>query len=902
MAASDFSGNNIHIMKRSTLFLAFLFTIPFSWLTAQKTAKFRAGYEDSTLQEESPYTVMPFNRLVRSAGKVITFGDPRQENHALDFSVLPDGRHVAVEDRYGVTVVDGGTREIINQWKYRDDPSSQVKGLMSTYSGIKSFTYNGQVYLVWSAGTTHSSALMTAIWDSTGIGKVSALPMTAVAPAAAALPNDIAVQVEGGVPYIYVVLNGNNQLLKIRFPDQQVVWTAPTGVAPYGLRIVGNKIYVTNWAGPIVTDSSLEYAGTPWGSAYTNPVTGGTARGSLSVIDAQSGSLLKELTLGLHPNAIVSSPDSLFLYICNGNSDNVSVVDVRRGEVVDSIPVGLFSGSITYYGSSPNALAVDQSGTNLYVTNGFDNAVCVVSLGAGLSANGRGKTSVRGYIPTEAYPGGIILLGNELYVANIEAKGSRVLTQVHEMKAYTATNEPINGYTVHQELASISIIPVPADKELKAYTKQVRTQSLFFRLALTNRGPRRHVAARPVPERIGEPSVFKHVIYIIKENKTYDQVFGDLTQGRGMPGLCIYGDSVTPNQHRLASQFLLMDNYYASGKCSAEGHQWTDGAMVSDYIEKCVRAWFRSYPHRQEDALVYNKNGFIWNDALDHGKKVRVYGEACTTGYDHSLKWEDIYHRYLDHVDQGFVNSTTIGRLRPIISPAYPDCDNLVFTDQLRAEIFIHDLKQAEQAPGGNLPDLMVLSLPNDHTAGTSPGFPVPQAMVADNDLALGRIVDAVTHSRFWDSTVIFVTEDDSQSGWDHISPYRTTGLVISKYSVMGKAIHTNYNQTGMVRTIEQILGIPPMNVLDATALPMWECFSGQRLDSAYTVVPNRIPLNKMNHGMVGLTGKAADYARLSATRAFKDVDGGEDELMNQILWFDAKGDEPYPRVAKGGK
>ncbi|HXB07079.1 MAG TPA: alkaline phosphatase family protein, partial [Puia sp.] len=700
-------------------------------------------------------------------------------------------------------------------------------------------------------------------------------------------------------PFLYVVLNGNNQLLKLRFPELQVVWTAPTGVAPYGLRVVGGKVYVTNWAGPVVTDSSLEHAGTPWGSAYTDPVTGATAKGSLSVIDAQSGLLLKELSLGLHPNAIVSSPDSLFLYICNGNSDNISVVNVRRGEVIDSIPVGLFSGSITYYGSSPNALVVDPTGTNLYVTNGFDNAVCVVRLGADVATNGKGRTTIRGYIPTEAYPGGVVLLGSELYVANIEAKGSRVLTPVHEMKAYTAGGEPMNGYTIHQEMASLSIIQIPGEKELKSYTKQVQQQSLFFRIALTNRGPRRDVAPRPVPERIGEPSVFKHVIYIIKENKTYDQVYGDLPQGRGMPGLCIYGDSVTPNQHQLASKFLLMDNYYASGKCSAEGHQWTDAAMASDYIEKSVRAWFRSYPHRQDDALVYNKNGFIWNDALDHGKKVRIYGEACLTKYDHSLTWGDIYNRYLDHADQGFVNSTTIGRIKPIISPAYPDCENLVFTDQLRAEIFIQDLKQAEQGTGDSLPDLMVLSLPDDHTAGTSPNFPVPQAMVADNDLALGRIVDAVSHSRFWDSTVIFVTEDDSQSGWDHISPYRTTGLVISPYSVMGQVVHSNYNQTGMVRTIEQILGIPPMNVVDATALPMFDCFGDHRTDYQYTHVPNLIPLNKMNKGMLGLAGKAAYYARMSASRAFKDVDGGEDELMNKILWFDAKGVEPYPGSGK---
>ncbi len=868
---------------------------------AQEAGAFRAaGYDDSTLGAAGPYTLMPYNRLVRSAGKVVTFGDPNQENHALDFSVLPDGRHVAVEDRYGIAVVDGVTREIVHRWTYRDHDSARVKGLMSTYCGIKSFLYNGQVYLVWSAGTSRSSALMTATWDSSGIGKVTAMPVAAVPPAAVALPNDVAVQVEGGVPFIYVVLNGNNQLLKIRFSDRQVVWAAPTGEAPYGLKIVSNKVYVSNWAGPVVTDSSLEFAGTPWGSVYTNPVTGATARGSLSVIDAQSGSLIREFGLGLHPNAIAVSPDSAFLYICNGNSDNVSVVDLQKGVLVDSIPVGLFSGSITYYGSSPNALAVDAGGTNLYVTNGYDNAVCVVRLGSGDCTAGRGKTSVRGYIPTEAYPGGIVLMGNDIYVANIEAKGSRVLTAVHEMKAYTATGEPMNGYTIHQEMASLSIIPVPSEAALKGYTKQVQEQSLYFRLTLTNRAPRQRVAARPVPERIGEPSVFKHVIYIIKENKTYDQVLGDVSRGRGAPGLCIFGDSVTPNQHQLVNQFVLMDNYYASGKCSAEGHQWADAAMTSDYVEKMVRAWFRSYPHRQEDALVYNRNGFIWNDALDHGKKVRVYGEACTTHYDNSLKWGDIYNRYLDHVEQGFYNTTTIGRLRPIISFGYPDCDNLVFTDQIRADIFIQDLKDAEKAPGDSLPDLMVLSMPDDHTAGTSPNYPVPQAMVADNDLAVGRVVDAVSHSRFWDSTVIFITEDDSQSGWDHISPYRTTGQVISAYSAMGRVVHTNYNQTGMVRTIEQILGIPPMNVMDATALPMFDCFGDRRADVAYTVTPNRIPLNKMNHGMTGLTGKASRYAKLSASRAFKEVDGGEDELMNRILWWAAKGEAAYPQA--GGK
>ncbi|HEV2483226.1 MAG TPA: alkaline phosphatase family protein [Puia sp.] len=878
------------MFKRTLLLL--LVVAPFTSLFAQKSGSIRTIYDDSTLHQGGPFTLMPYNRWLSSAGKVVTFGDPRHENHALDFAVLPDSQHIVIEDRYGIAVLDIATQQIVQRWTFSSDSVPAVRGLMSTYCGIKCFVYDGRTYIAWSAGSTHSSALMMAEWGGAGIGKVSAQFLQAVAPAAAALPNDIAVRFEDGVPFLYVVLNGNNQLIKVRFPDRQIVWTAPTGVAPYGLKLVGDKAYVTNMAGPLVTDTTLEHAGTPWSSAYTNPVTGGTARGTLSVIDLGSGAVVSELLLGIHPNAIVCSPDSAFLYVCNGNSDDVSVVDVRRGVVVDSIGVGLFSGNVTYYGSSPNALATDASGNMLYVANGFDNAVCVIRLGANDAVHGAGAARILGYIPTEAYPGGVVVLRDTLYVANNEAKGSRVLSPV---TGYSPGARGIDAYTIHQELASVSIIPVPSERELKRYSKDVEQQSLMFRLALTNRPARKHVAPRPVPERIGEPSVFKHVIYIVKENKTYDQVYGDVPQGRGMPQLCIYGDSVTPNQHKLVGAFSLLDNYYASGKCSAEGHQWTDAAMVSDYVEKMVRAWFRSYPHRQEDALVYNKNGFIWNDALDHGKTVRVYGEACTTKYDRSLKWGDIYKGWENHIDQGFSDVTTIARIRPVISPAYPDCDNLVFTDQLRADIFIHDLDSVSRAPGGTLPDLMELSLPDDHTAGTSPAFPVPQAMVADNDLAVGRIVDAVTHSRFWDSTVIFITEDDSQSGWDHISPYRTTGLVISPYSVLGQPVHTNYNQTGMVRTIEQILGIPPMNVIDATALPLFDCFTSQKSSYTYTFVPNRIPLDKMNRPLAELKGKAANYARLSATQAFKDVDDGDDDLMNRILWFYAKGEEKYP-------
>jgi hypothetical protein len=309
-----------------------------------------------------------------------------------------------------------------------------------------------------------------------------------------------------------------------------------------------------------------------------------------------------------------------------------------------------------------------------------------------------------------------------------------------------------------------------------------------------------------------------------------------------------------------------------------------------------VRSWFRSYPHRQEDALVYNKNGFIWNQALDHGKSVKIYGEACETIYDIKRNWASLYHDYKNGVNPDWHNTSTIARIRPIISDTYPDCDNINFSDQQRTDIFLADWKKFES--NNNLPNLMVLSLPNDHSSGTSPGFPTPNAMVADNDLAVGRIIEAISHSKYWDSTVVFITEDDSQGGWDHISSYRTIGLVVSPYS-NGKLITTNYNQTSMLRTIEQILAIPPMNIIDASARLMSDCFQISKNNKTYTAIPNNIPLDQMNNELHTLSGKAKKMAILSKEDAFKDVDGGKDDTMNRILWFYAKGNTTYPKFNK---
>ena len=860
---------------------------------AQNTNPYAKDKSDAPLNANTSFVTLPFNRMIESAGKVLTYGNPELENHTLDLAIIPNSKNIVVEDRYGIAIINTQSNKIIYRYAYETDALYQ--SMRSTYSGIRAFIFGDTTYIVWGAAgvVPNSSHVMIASWAAGKIQAVSSIKIAAESPAVNSLPNDIVINFEDNIPYLYVALNGNNQLAKVRFTDKQILWSAPTGVAPFGVKIIGNKAYVTNWAGPLVIDTLRESAGTPWGRAYTNPATGATAHGSLSVIDITTGKLTNELMLGLHPNAIIAGNENKYLYIANANSDVVSVVDVQSEKVIDSINVGLFSRGYAMFGSSPNALYLDSITGTLYVANGLDNAVAVVKLGK----NNGGKsltTTIAGYIPTEAYPSGLTLMDGYLYITNLEAKGASVLSP---SGLQDNNHRMMDAYSIHKQLASVSVIAVPSPQQLDALTEKVRKLNLSYRLVLTNQPPRKDRLPQPLPERIGEPSVFKHVIYIIKENKTYDQVFGDMANGRGERNLCIFGEEITPNQHQLARDFSLMDNYYASGKSSAEGHQWTDAAMVSDYIQKNVRAWFRSYPHRQADALVYNKNGFIWNNALDHGKKVKVYGEACTTQYDRSLNWADLYKKYVDKEPVALNNSTTIARLRPIISPTFPDCDNMVFSDQMRADSFIEDLKKAAALPGDELPHLMILSLPNDHTAGTSPNFPTPRAMVADNDLAVGRIIEAITNSRFWDSTVVFITQDDSQSGWDHISPYRTTGLVISPYSNLNKTIRTNYNQTSMVRTIEQILGIPPMNIMDATALPMFDCFTSMPSKFTYKAVPNKIALNEMNKPLSSLKGKALIYAKLSANAVFNEVDGGEDDTMNRILWFNAKGLEKYPAI-----
>jgi YVTN family beta-propeller protein len=656
--------------------------------------------------------------------------------------------------------------------------------------------------------------------------------------------------------------------------------------------VAGAKVYVSNWGGR--RPDALSVTG-PAGRGMlvrVDPVRHIANEGSVSVVDVESGKVTSEILTGLHASALALSPNGRHLVVANAASDTLSVIDTRTDSIIETIwtrqtPADPF-------GAAPNALVFDKSGRKLYVCNGSQNAIGVVDF----SPN---KSRLAGLIPVGWYPGALAIDSRRdaLYVANIKGIGST---------RRIAPGNPVK-FNSHNYFGTLSLVPIPGAKELKHHT-ETALQNMRYPLLQAARLPARSgQPARPVPERAGEPSVFKHVVYIIKENRTYDQVLGDLPIGKGDPSLCVFGTNVTPNQHKMVTDFVLLDNTYCSGILSADGHQWSTTAMTTDYMEKSFAGFPRSYPDGMEDsdvdALAYSPAGFIWDNAIAHGKTLRDYGEFAIT----DKRWADPANkgkiRFLDHW-RDWTNSSPelLVSSRPGVESLRPFlCTNTVgwdmdIPDVFRAAHFIKELREYERQ--GTFPNLVIICLPNDHTSGTSAGAPTPAAQVADNDLAFGQIVEALSHSRFWKETCIFAIEDDPQAGWDHVSGYRTTAYVMSPYTRRGTVVSTHYNHTSMIRTMELMLGLPPMNQLDATATPMFDCFVETADLRPFVALKNNVPLDQMNPEPKKVSDALLRrHAEISAKLPLSEPDRCPEQVLNRILWHAMKGSSaPYPAWA----
>lgn len=654
---------------------------------------------------------------------------------------------------------------------------------------------------------------------------------------------------------------------------------APVGVA---LNADGSTAWVSNWGGrvPRAGDTTLPTGLSPDADQVVVDRFGIASTGTVSRVDTSTGAATHSIAVGLHPTALLLDESRNRLFVANGNSDTVSVVDIRQNRVAATIALQPFARNVV--GVAPTALALSPDGGTLYVACGGINAVAVVSV----PASGHGAATIRGLIPTGWYPNDLDLSpdGSQLAVSTLLGVGSG--WRDDEKKRF-----------VHSYRGTIHVVSLPDEAQLESFTMAVAENNRMLVGSNTRaEAPRRNARPKAIPARAGEPSLIEHVVYIIKENRTYDQVFGDMPKGNGDPTLTMFSEKVTPNHHRLADEFVLLDNFYATGGNSGDGHQWVTQANEVDYaLWPGYRG--RSYPFDGTDPIAYSYGGFIWDIAAKAGKTVRVYGEFAGRLAEPPEERVPMLNRVLAGED--FSGSYDIeAPLKPLnqfLAKNYPPYTNSI-PDLVRAQIFQKDVERWER--GGKMPNLVILQLPCDHTFGTRPGTSTPSAMVADNDWALGQMVEALSSTQFWKKMAIFVVEDDAQNGVDHVDGHRTVALAVSPYTRRGHVDSTFYAQPSMLKTIELILGLPNLSLFDLIATDMRESFTDTPNLSPYVATKPEQDLFAINPPLSALQGPAREGAEASLRMQFDIPDAAPSDKLNRILWHDVHGwDTRYPGV-----
>ena len=743
--------------------------------------------------------------------KISPAGRPIPTNDfLLGGAFSPDGKTLAIANcgynAHGIHLIDVATeKEIANL------------GVVRTWNGIAWAKDGKTLYVSGGIPLAHNDVLVYTQSADGSWAKTKSFALTGNDPQKTAIAG-ITLSVDG--KSLYVLNNSDNKLYILDAAEGKTLSTLEVGDHPIAC--------------------TLNSDGTVLGIADL----GGSEVAAVRVEDPSKPEIVGHLMTGEHPNDLTLSKDGRVFVSC-GNADAVDVFDEATGQQLETIRTTLNPTDPS--GSTPNAVAVSPDNKTLYVANADNNDVCVIDISVS------GKAKVKGFIPTGWYPTDVKVTpdGKKLIIGSGKGTG----TGPNEVKLPINPDHPAGFvHHGHQLRGLISFLEVPDEAKLADYTRQVMANTPHTHALLADG------AAPPttaVPIHIGDPSPIKHVLYIIKENRTYDQVFGDVAKGNGEPKLCLFGQDVTPNHHALADQFVLLDNLYCSGEVSQDGHPWSTSAIASDFIQ---RSWVLGYSGKGKlndtDAVEDPKAGFIWDACKRKGLSYRSYGEYANHP---SLK---------DHSNLEFV-----GKVGPNIVP--------VGRDMNKADIYLREFKEMEGK--GTVPAFAVMSLGEDHTAGTKPGSYSPKSMVGSNDQAIGKIVEGISHSSLWKEFAIFIIEDDAQNGPDHVDSHRTMALVISPYTKRGAVDSTLYSTASMLRTMELILGLQPLTQYDESATPMFNSFTAKADLSPYNLVQPHIDLNVKNTAV-------AYGAKESLAMDFSGYDRADADTLNRILWHSIKG------------
>ena len=636
--------------------------------------------------------------------------------------------------------------------------------------------------------------------------------------------------VDGPRQRLYAVTREDNSLYTFDLKTRRLLGTLRLPAEAYAALLSpdGTRLYISLWGGHAV-----------------------------AVYDPEQQRLLPAIAVESHPNDLALTRDGRRLFVANANSNSVSVIDTRRGLVTETLNTALFPASPA--GSTPNGVALNADDTQLFIANADNNCLAVFDV--------REPATSRplGFVPTGWYPTAVRVAGTQLLV--VSGKGGTSLPNPNGPNPGRDVGEKGAGYIGGLLKSSLVRLPVPDAAALATFSAQVYANTPFSKArAAAPEVP----AGSPVPQRVGEASPIRHVFYIIKENRTYDQVLGDVPAGNGDARLCLFPEKVTPNHHALTREFVLLDNFYVDAEVSADGHNWSTAAYATDFVEK---SWPSNYSGRGGDydfegsrgEVAEPKDGFLWDYCLRAGRSFRSYGEF---------------------VFKGKPTSPTIAAnyCKP-----YPGFDMRV-KDVDREHIWEQDFDRLVAA--NQLPALSIVRLPNDHTMGARQGELSPLSYAADNDLALGRLIEHLSQSAVWKESVVMIVEDDAQNGPDHVDAHRSTAYLIGPYVRRHAVVHTAYTTSGMLRTLELILGLPPMSQYDAAALPLWACFTGKPNFAPYSLRPATTPLDVRN---TALNAPARRALRFDLSRE----DAAPDLAFNENIWQAVRGAQsrmPAPR------